>query len=63
MSSLLTTETVPCKYCGNETQCVSTKVCNNCWEVEHRLPSFLKSEKGREFVVALLEKQLGLTRR
>jgi len=43
-------KTVPCEICGNPTSSLFTKRCNNCWEVEHRLPTYLKSPKGLEFI-------------
>ena len=42
--------TVPCEVCGKPTPYLGTKRCNNCWEVEKRLETFLESQRGREFV-------------
>ena len=44
-----------CKFCETQTTYTATKLCNNCWEVEKRLPLFLKSEKARCLVIELLE--------
>lgn len=41
---------VPCRFCGTPTSMLATRLCNNCWEVEHRLDQFLESEKAREFI-------------
>lgn len=27
-------ETVPCKYCGEPTKMLGTKLCDWCWELE-----------------------------
>jgi hypothetical protein len=42
--------TIPCEICGKPTPYLGTKRCNNCWEVETRLETFLESQRGREFV-------------
>jgi len=42
-------ETVPCETCGKPTPYRGTKRCNNCWEVERRLPDYVKSSRGRAF--------------
>ena len=41
--------TVPCVICGKATIFCGTKRCNNCWEVESRLESYLKNPKGQAF--------------
>ena len=28
--------TVPCKYCGEPTLMLGTKLCDNCWEIKKR---------------------------
>lgn len=28
---------VPCKYCGEETKMEATKLCDGCWELDHRI--------------------------
>jgi hypothetical protein len=48
--------TVPCKIRPTPTAYEGTKRCNNCWEVERRLPDYLKSPKAWEFVRKLLPK-------
>ena len=45
--------TIPCEICGKATSFTGTKRCNNCWEVEGRLPDYLQSTKGRDFVERL----------
>ena len=29
--------TVPCKFCGNLTPMLGTKLCNPCWEAERQI--------------------------
>ena len=43
-------ETVPCETCGTPTPFTGTRRCNNCWEVERRMPDYMKSPKGWDFV-------------
>ena len=43
-------ETVPCETCGTPTAFTGTRRCNHCWEVERRLPDFMKSLKAWDFV-------------
>ena len=33
---------------------LGTKLCNNCWEVVNRLPKFMESDQGRDFIRGLL---------
>ena len=47
-------DTVPCETCGAPTYMTSTKRCNDCYEVELRLPKFLIHAKGRAHVRQLL---------
>lgn len=28
---------VPCKWCSNPTNMLGTKMCNGCWELDHRI--------------------------
>jgi hypothetical protein len=30
-------ETVKCKWCSTETRMTGTKMCDSCWELEHRI--------------------------
>ncbi len=46
-------ETVPCEICGRASSPID-KRCDNCWEVERRLASYIKSPAGRAWVEALL---------
>lgn len=39
-------DTVPCKTCGDPSAFPGAVQCTNCWEVEHRIDLYLKSEKG-----------------
>jgi hypothetical protein len=48
-------QTVPCFMCGAPTPMVSVKRCDCCWEVERRLPRYLKTKAGREHVQRLVE--------
>jgi ribosomal protein L37E len=50
MKSDFSSETVPCKRCGEPTSYLGTKLCNNCWEVEHRLDLYLRSEKAQQYI-------------
>ena len=31
------TESVPCTICGVHTMMLGTKLCNGCWELNHRI--------------------------
>ncbi len=42
-------ETV-CDVCGTPTQCLHTKRCNDCWEVERRIDRYLQSKKGLSLI-------------
>lgn len=48
-----TTELFPCKICGDPTPNID-KLCEGCWEVEHRLQDFMRHENGRALVKKLL---------
>jgi hypothetical protein len=44
-----------CETCGETGDCGGTiPKCANCWEVERRLASYLRSERGLMFVEAAL---------
>lgn len=30
-------ETVPCKWCGEQTPMIGTQECNSCWELSRRI--------------------------
>jgi hypothetical protein len=46
---------IPCEVCGKWTLYIGKRrLCQNCWEVESRLEEYLKTAKGREFVVQKL---------
>lgn len=42
-----------CATCGKVGES-GDDACANCWEVERRLPDYLRTEKGRAFVAQLL---------
>jgi hypothetical protein len=44
-------ETVPCETCGDPTTYTGTKRCNNCYEVESRLDSYLQNPKALQLIV------------
>ena len=46
---------IPCKFCTKPTKMVGTKMCDDCWEVEHRLARFIQSEGGRKYVTEILK--------
>lgn len=46
---------VPCELCGEPSAFPRATQCHNCWEVCWRLDHFMKSEKGRAFVLAKLD--------
>ena len=51
-------ETVPCETCGTDTHMTGTKRCYVCWEVEHRLESYLWSKEAKRFVARALDAAL-----
>lgn len=32
-------ETIPCKWCGTQTDFLGTKCCHGCWELSSRIES------------------------
>ena len=48
--------TVPCKICGRPTPMLGTKLCDGCWEVEHRLQDFLRHPNEQALVRELMPK-------
>jgi hypothetical protein len=52
-------ETGACEICGKPTHYTGTKRCNNCWEVERRLPEFIRSANGLKAVAAALQQVHG----
>ncbi|MFH1645164.1 MAG: hypothetical protein ABIB11_01970 [Candidatus Omnitrophota bacterium] len=54
-----TVETVPCHICGKQTDCTGTKLCDTCWEVTHRLKSFLAKPNGRKYAEDLIKELVG----
>lgn len=49
-----------CSTCGASADCGgTTEKCANCWEVERRLGDYLKSDKGRRFVLDAVAKNNG----
>ena len=47
---MIPSETIPCETCGTPTPFTGTRRCNNCWEVERRLPEYMKSPKAWDFM-------------
>jgi hypothetical protein len=45
---------VPCETCGDPTHMTSTRRCDGCWEVEHRLRDYLKSPQAQRTVAEAL---------
>lgn len=45
-----------CERCKGPIQLPGAKLCNCCWETEHRIEIYLKSPGGRAHVRKLLEK-------
>lgn len=45
---------IPCEICGTPTLMHGTRRCTNCWEVEHRIGKYIKSDKGRQVIIDLL---------
>lgn len=41
-----------CKWCNAECAYPTTKLCTNCWEVEHRVYDFLKLDNNRAWMQA-----------
>lgn len=44
-----------CKTCNDPVSIPGAKLCNGCWEVEHRLEEYAKSTNGRRKLVQILE--------
>jgi len=40
-------ETVPCTICGDPTWMLGTKLCDACWEFDHRVDYILRDAKPR----------------
>lgn len=45
---------VPCETCGYPTPILGTERCNGCWEVEHRIESYLQTGKVKAVRVLAL---------
>lgn len=48
---MATIQNKPCGTCERPTDSADAEHCNNCWEVERRLGEYLKSAKGRAYVL------------
>lgn len=46
--------TIPCETCGRPTPYMGTRRCDNCWEVERRLPDYAKAPNAWEFIRKLI---------
>jgi len=44
-------ETVPCMFCGEPATFSATALCDNCWEFERRIDTFISNKKGMAYVV------------
>lgn len=44
-------KTTKCTICGELTHMLGTKLCDNCWEIQHRLTYALGSEKVRAWLL------------
>jgi hypothetical protein len=49
------TKFVSCKICGKDTLYEEDRLCDNCWEIMSRLPDFIESKVGREYIENLLK--------
>lgn len=51
-------QTWPCAVCGKPTtyggEKISRPQCTNCWEVEHRIQDYVKSDEGKKFLLKAL---------
>lgn len=47
-----------CETCGERRRVANAKLCDGCWEVEHRLADYLRSglDNARKFVAEALAK-------
>ncbi len=43
-----------CSVCGRPTEHVATKRCDLCWEIEHKLPEYLRTPNGRAITRRLI---------
>lgn len=48
---------IRCETCGDHTPTTGTRRCDRCWEVESRLPAYVRTEKGKLFVCRVLDGQ------
>jgi hypothetical protein len=47
-------DAVPCGTCTMPTHMIGTRRCDNCYEVESRLVTYLRAPNGRAFIRAAL---------
>jgi len=45
----------PCLRCERTVDLAGARQCNGCWEIETRLPEYLKHPAGRKYVEELLK--------
>lgn len=50
-------DTVPCKWCAKPTFFLSTKECNRCWEIRHRLTEPYERVLARTMIKVLEEEK------
>lgn len=51
-------ETIQCKFCGIQTPMTTTKLCDRCWEVSHRVESIIRSNgtsRSLQIMAAIFE--------
>ena len=52
--SAMSNESCPCKFCGTPTRMMGTKMCDACWETQHGMGRFLRSQAARDWTMAML---------
>jgi len=53
-SKVVKPETVPCKFCGDQTLMLGTKLCDRCWELRTRISRDIDLAKK---IMAVVEKE------
>lgn len=49
-----------CKTCGRSTTSTKTSRCDNCWGVESRLDTYLKTDRGVQVIIQKLDSMVDL---
>lgn len=55
MTAKSTDKLVPCQFCGTPTSKLGTQMCDNCWEIEHRVRD--NPILGLRIIAAVLEEK------